>query len=65
MPAQLDTALVFENQFDGSSIQFEIDTYGYSLTIFGQDGEEATMFLPRTTLARLTNFMIDTLNEGE
>ena len=65
MAKQIDTALVFENQFDGSSIQFEIDTDGYSITIFDPDHGEATMFLPRPTLVRLTNFMIDTVTEGE
>lgn len=65
MAKQIDTALVFENQLDGSSIQFEIDTFGYSITIFDADGGEATMSLPRTTLVRLTNFMIDTVTEGE
>lgn len=59
----IETALTFENPDDGSSLQVEIDTSGYSVTIFnGYDS--TTMALDARALARLINFLTDTLNEG-
>lgn len=59
----IETALTFDNPEDGSSLQVEIDTSGYSMTIFnGYDS--TTMNLDRKALVRLINFLTDTLNEG-
>lgn len=59
----IETALTFENPDDGSSLQVEIDTSGYSVTIFnGYDS--TTMTLDAPALARLIYFLTDTLNEG-
>lgn len=62
---KLDIALVFENPQDGSTLQFEKDTDGYSITMFGEDGEGVTMHLDPASLIRLTNFMTDIINEGD
>jgi hypothetical protein len=60
---ELDLALVFENPQDGTALQFEKDTDGYSITVYGE-GTEATVFLNAASLIRLTNFMTDIINEG-
>lgn len=60
----LEIILVFENPKDGSTLQFEMDANGYSMTIFPAEGEEASMELDQASLVRLSNFLNDTVNEG-
>lgn len=59
----IETALTFENPADGSTLQVEIDTDGYSVTVF-QGSDAASVTLDQRSLVRLINFLTDTLNEG-
>lgn len=54
---KIETALTFENPEDGSALQIEMDTNGYSLTIFDADGSVATMFMDRAAFDRLSLFI--------
>lgn len=53
---KIETALTFENPADDSALQIEMDTNGYSVTIFDAEGNIATMELDRATLARFATF---------
>lgn len=58
----IETALTFENTEDGSTLQVEKDTSGYSMTIFDADGDIATMALDGPAIARLINFLTNIQN---
>ncbi len=58
----IETALTFENTDDGSTLQVEKDTSGYSMTIFDADGDIATMALDGPVIARLINFLTNIQN---
>lgn len=62
MPINIDTALVFENTDNGSSMQIEKDAEGYSVTVFDADGSSATMQLDQRSLVRITNFLNEELS---
>lgn len=57
----IETSLTFENPEDNSALQVEMDTTGYSLTIFDADGSIASMMLDDRSLTRLASF-INTLD---
>jgi hypothetical protein len=54
---KLETALTFENPVDRSALQIEMDTDGYSLTIFEADGTAATINIDRESLPRMAHFL--------
>lgn len=53
---KIETAVTFENPEDESALQIDIDTNGYSLTVFDADAA-ATMNMDRPTLERLAHFI--------
>lgn len=54
---KIETAVTFENPEDESALQIEIDTNGYSLTVFDADGTVATMVMDKPALERLSHFI--------
>lgn len=55
--SKIETALTFENPYDDAALQIEMDTNGYSVTIFDAEGNVASMELDEVTLTRFTNFI--------
>lgn len=54
---KIETALTFENPEDESALQIEMDTNGYSLTIFDADGSVASMAMDKAAIGRLSQFI--------
>lgn len=59
---KIETALTFENPEDDSTLQIEMDTNGYAVTVFDPDGSTATMLLDEASLVRFAAF-INALNK--
>lgn len=58
-----DLALSFDNIKDGSTLQLEMDTDGYSVTVFDADGSVATTILDEVSFEALARFINLALNK--
>lgn len=59
----IETALVIDNTTDGTCLQVDKDTHGYSITVFPRNDDGATIKLDRASLVRITNFLNEELSQ--